>query len=69
MNDFKAYATRTLNEKHGLLRHENWARHGSTRYLWTREDAEAAVRYVLFLQGRPMETYFAASVLSARAFA
>ncbi|MBI4454522.1 MAG: transposase [Acidobacteria bacterium] len=68
MNDFKAYATRTLNQKHGLLRHKNWARHGSTQYLWTQEDAEAAVCYVLFLQGRPMETYFAANVFRARTF-
>ncbi len=53
MDDFKAYATRALNEKHGLFRRKNWARHGSTRYRWTQEDVEAAARYVLFLKVGP----------------
>src|SRR4051812_45653005 len=38
MNDFKAFASKRLNEaypqEHGRTR---WARHGSTRYLWREE--------------------------------
>jgi hypothetical protein len=31
-----------------------WARHGSTRYLWSSDKGDAAVRYVLEKQGEPM---------------
>ena len=34
-----------------------WTEHGSTRYLWTREDVEAAVRYVIEEQGEPMALF------------
>ena len=58
MNDFKAYASRLLNES-GLDEpgRKRWARHGSTKYLWTLEQATAAVNYVLFQQGEAMATY------------
>jgi len=59
MNDLKSYATRALKERHGVNRRRTWARHGSNPYLWTLEDVETTVRYVLYGQGRPMETYFA----------
>jgi len=58
MNAFKSYASRALNlhaPSHcGRLR---WARHGSTRYLWSPESVAAAVRYVLEQQGEPMAWY------------
>jgi REP element-mobilizing transposase RayT len=58
MNAFKSYASRALNLRaaatNGRLR---WARHGSTRYLRSRDEIEAAVRYVLEKQGDPMACY------------
>jgi REP element-mobilizing transposase RayT len=52
MNSFKSYATRRLRE-HGLvgLTRHVWARHGSTRYLWTEEHVQAAIEYVVNGQG------------------
>jgi len=49
---FKAYATRHLRES-GLIgpKAKVWSRHGSTRYLWTPEQIEAAADYVLYCQG------------------
>jgi len=55
MNDFKAYASRKLNESRALsLRRRYWARHGSTRYLWAVENVNAAFRYVVEEQGEPL---------------
>ena len=56
LHDFKAYATRALNqvEPH---RTKRWARHGSTRYLWTEEGVRQAIRYVLHGQGEPMAVF------------
>jgi|SRR5579871_2752671 len=58
MTEMKAYASRRLNEIgiDGPDR-RRWARHGSTRYLWTRYDVEAAVGYVADGQGDPMAVY------------
>jgi REP element-mobilizing transposase RayT len=53
MNTFKSYASRALN-RHGFQDRLRWARHGSTRYLVSREEIEPAVRYVLDKQGEPM---------------
>ncbi len=52
MNSFKAYATRRLRE-HGIVEPTQrvWARHGSTRYLWTEEHVAAAIEYVVNGQG------------------
>ncbi|MEK7404649.1 MAG: transposase, partial [Acidobacteriota bacterium] len=48
MNDLKSYASRCLNRM-GLDEpsRKRWARHGSTRWLWKRENVSAAIRYVL----------------------
>ena len=48
MNAFKAYSTRHLR-KAGLVSsdHRVWSRHGSTPYLWTPEQVERAVAYVV----------------------
>jgi REP element-mobilizing transposase RayT len=51
MRDFKAYASRSLDHK------KAWTRHGSTRYLWERDDVAHAVRYVVEGQGEPMAVF------------
>jgi REP element-mobilizing transposase RayT len=52
MNSFKSFATRKLRAA-GLLGSDikPWGRHGSTPYLWTEEDLERAIDYVLNGQG------------------
>jgi REP element-mobilizing transposase RayT len=58
MHALKAYSSRTLNhsglDEVGRLR---WARHGSTRYLWTPDALCAAIRYVVHEQGEPMAVF------------
>ena len=60
MNAFKSYASRRLNrisaEGPGRKR---WARHGSTHWLFTREDVVAAIRYVVDGQGEAMAVFVA----------
>jgi REP element-mobilizing transposase RayT len=57
-NDLKAFASRYLNrtklDRPGCKR---WARHGSTRWLWSREDVSSAIRYVVHQQGAPMAIF------------
>jgi len=57
--DFKRYASRRLNAA-GVdvaAAPKRWARGGSHRYLWKEENAVAALRYVVFEQGKPMALY------------
>jgi REP element-mobilizing transposase RayT len=58
MHACKSYASRTLNHL-GIDGPDRmrWARHGSTRWLWKDEDAQAAIRYVVSGQGEPMAVY------------
>ena len=56
MNDFKAYASRALNES-GETRDERWARHGSTKRISDREHVRRAIRYVLDGQGEQMSVW------------
>ena len=60
MSDFKSYASRQLNqtEPDGRNR-KRWARRGSTRWLWDRDDIAAAIRYVIEDQGEPMAVWMA----------
>ena len=51
MNALKSYSSRALNC------HRRWARHGSTRYLWTLDEVASAIRYVVSKQGEPMAVY------------
>ena len=52
LNSFKAYATRKLRETNLLSESvKPWARHGSTPYLWTEEEMERAIDYVINGQG------------------
>jgi REP element-mobilizing transposase RayT len=58
MNDFKAYASRRLNQTSGGgPDRKRWARHGSTRYLFHRDDVQAAIRYVVEEQGEAMAVF------------
>lgn len=58
MTVLKSYSSRALNE-HALdgPDRRRWARHGSTRYLWTAEAVRAAVRYVVLEQGESMAVF------------
>jgi REP element-mobilizing transposase RayT len=60
MNDLKAYASRRLNQL-GFDEpdRKRWARHGSTRWLSTRDAVSAAIQYVVDKQGEPMAVYVA----------
>jgi REP element-mobilizing transposase RayT len=64
MNDLKSFASRFLNCK-GLDEpaRKRWARHGSTRWPWTREEVSAAIQYVVEGQGDRMAVFDAAELL------
>jgi len=51
MNSFKSYATRKLRKESLRQTVKIWSRHGSTKYLWTEENINAAVDYVQYSQG------------------
>ncbi|MCO6511231.1 MAG: transposase [Aridibacter famidurans] len=52
MNCFKAYITRRLRSKNLVGPDRKvWSRHGSTKYLWTEEQVEEAIGYVVHGQG------------------
>jgi len=58
MNAFKCYASRALEQlRVDSPGRRRWARHGSTRYLWTKETVSAAVHYVICEQGEPLSVY------------
>ena len=58
LNDFKAYASRHLNQA-GIDGSDckRWTRRGSTRYLWKPEQVEAAIHYTVREQGEPLAVY------------
>ena len=56
LGKLKSYASRKLNQRFGH-HSKQWARHGSTRWLWSPLEVDAAIDYVLRRQGRPMELY------------
>jgi len=57
MRDFKSYATRAIKQRSdGNSKIKKfWTRHGSTKYLWTKESLVSAIGYVKNEQGRTME--------------
>ncbi len=58
MNDLKSYASRCLNRMgQDDAGRKRWARHGSTRWLWSRQNVAAAIRYVVDEQGDPMAVF------------
>jgi len=60
MNDFKSYASRGLNQLGSdELGRKQWARHGSTHWLWKEQDVRNAIRYVAEEQGEPMAIFVA----------
>jgi len=58
MNDLKSYASRCLNRL-GLDKpdRKRWARHGSTRWLWSAQSVSAATQYVVDKQGDPRAVF------------
>ncbi len=52
----KSHATHVLQAT-DVERRRWWARHGSTRYLWNRDQMCAAIDYTLNSQGKPMNFY------------
>jgi hypothetical protein len=63
MNDLKSFASRCLNRAAlDPPDRKRWARHGSTRWLWKREDVSAAMRYVIEGQGDSMAVFEAAGL-------
>ncbi len=58
MNDFKVYASRSLNRM-GLDQpaRKRWSRHGSTRWLWKPQHVSAAIQYVVREQGDAMSVF------------
>jgi REP element-mobilizing transposase RayT len=58
MNDFKAYASRRLNQMRlDEPDRKRWARHGSTRFLWKPKHILAAIQYVVNEQGDAMSVF------------
>ncbi len=52
MEGFKGYATRKLREARLISQDiKPWARHGSTPFLWTEEQVQRAIGYVIEGQG------------------
>jgi REP element-mobilizing transposase RayT len=56
LNSLKSYGSRALNQREHEAR-RRWARHGSTRYLWTRESIADSIEYVVCHQGKPLTLY------------
>ena len=58
MNALKAYSSRYLNQcAPDTEDRRRWARHGSTRYLWTSLAVSAAIQYVVRGQGEAMAVF------------
>jgi REP element-mobilizing transposase RayT len=58
LNTMKSYSSRGLNEAAlDSPDRRRWARHGSTRYLWTGDAVRAAIQYVVVGQGESMAVY------------
>ena len=58
MNTLKSYASRALsNASLDRPNSQRWARHGSTRHLWTSQSISAAIHYVVSEQGEPMAVF------------
>jgi REP element-mobilizing transposase RayT len=58
MNALKAYSSGYLNRcALDAEDRRRWARHGGTRYLWTRAAVSAAIQYVVRGQGEAMAVF------------
>jgi len=55
MRDFKIYATRAIKKDGDKISAEKyWTRHGSTKYIWTKENLRSSIEYVKNGQGKIM---------------
>ncbi len=55
MRDFKIYATRAIKKDGDKIPAEKyWTRHGSTKYIWTKENLCSSIEYVKNGQGKIM---------------
>jgi len=57
MVDFKSYATKAIkkcNNEHTIIK-KYGTRHGSTKYIWTKESLASTIKYVKNEQGQMME--------------
>src|SRR4030042_445181 len=55
MRDFKIYATKAIKRHKGKISAEKyWTRHGSTKYIWTKERLRSSIEYVKNGQGNIM---------------
>ena len=67
MNTVKARCSFRLNQSRlDYPGRKRWTRHGSTRYLWTRDSVRNAVKYTIEEQGEPMEIFRAAQPSESR---
>ena len=59
MSTFKRAASRALNDLgvDGQAERRRWARHGSTRYIWTKGQLSAAICYTVSGQGEQLSVY------------
>ena len=57
MTTLKRYASKALTVGLDGPERRRWARHGSTRYLWSAEEVERASAYVVYGQGEPMAVW------------
>ena len=56
MTSFKAFATRAIRrciDRQSPVK-KYWTRHGSTKYIWTKESLASAINYVKYEQGKIM---------------
>jgi REP element-mobilizing transposase RayT len=61
---FKGYASRRLSlSGFDAADRKRWARHGSTRWLWTDDDVHSAIRYVVDEQGEAMAVFIGAGAI------
>jgi REP element-mobilizing transposase RayT len=59
MRDFKAYASRKLNQLGNDAKdRKRWARHDSTRWLWTDDDVKKVMEYVVDEQGTTLAAFW-----------
>jgi REP element-mobilizing transposase RayT len=59
MTDFKAYATRAIKNisNNQAIFRKYWPRHGSTKYIWTKENLVSTIDYVKNRQGKTMSLW------------
>ena len=54
MRDIKVCATKAIKKVGVMDAEKYWTRHGSTKYLWTKEQLQVAIEYVKNGQGKMM---------------